>query len=292
MTQGQDTVYLNGDFMPLDEARISPLDRGFLFADGVYEMIPAYGGVLFRLDEHLQRLQRSLDAVRISNPMTDRAWQDMFEELITRNGAGNIGIYLQITRGAATKRDHAFPEADTPATVFAMTSAIAAPPANSPDTTAGVAAISLDDTRWARCDIKSVSLLPNILLRQQAVDQGAQEAIMLRDGFVTEGAASNVFVVLDDIIVTPPKSHLILGGITRDLVLELCEQHGLPWAEREINETELGHASEIWVTSSTREVVPVVTLNRQPVGDGRPGPRWKALARYYVDFKRQLCGAS
>lgn len=288
---GNEIVYLNGDFMPLDEARISPLDRGFLFADGVYEMIPAYAGVLFRLEEHLARLQRSLAEIRIANPMSDAQWQSLFEKLIEKNGSGNLGVYLQITRGATGKRDHAFPPADTAATVFAMTSAIAAPPADSPESTPGVSAVTFDDTRWARCDIKSISLLPNILLRQEAIDKGAQEAIMLRDGFVTEGAASNVFVVLDNTIVTPPKSHLILGGITRDLVLELCQQHGLPWVEREINETELTRASEIWVTSSTREVVPVVTLNRQPVGDGKPGPLWKSLAQHYVNFKRELCGA-
>ena len=289
MTQTE-LVYLNGDFIPLDEARISPLDRGFLFADGVYEMIPAYAGVLFRLPEHLQRLTQSLAGIRITNPMDDAQWEAVLSELIKRNGAGNLAVYLQVTRGAAGKRDHAFPSIDVPPTVFAMTSPIATPPADSPDTTPGVSAITLDDTRWARCDIKSISLLPNILLRQEAVDREAAEAIMLRDGFVTEGAASNVFVILDGVIITPPKSHQILGGITRDLVLELCRDNGLACDEREINETELRNASEIWVTSSTREVVPVVTLNRQQVGDGRPGPLWKTLARHYVDFKRQLCG--
>lgn len=285
-----ETVYLNGEFMAADRARISPMDRGFLFADGIYEMIPAYNGTLFRLDEHLQRLERSLGEVRIGNPHGRGQWQALLRELVQRNGGGNQAVYLQITRGAAHRRDHAFPGADLSPTVFAMCSPVAPPAADTPDTAEGVSAITLDDTRWARCDIKSVSLLPNILLRQQAVESGATEAILLRDGFVTEGSASNVFIVLDGTVTTPPRSHLILGGITRDLIIELCRDHGLPVREREISESELASAEEIWVSSSTKEVVPVVELNRKPVGDGQPGPLWKRLARHYVNFKRRLCG--
>lgn len=285
-----DTVFLNGDFMPANQACISPLDRGFLFADGIYEMIPAYNGTLFRLEEHLERLERSLREIAMKNPHDRQRWQAILEELVQRNGGGNQAVYLQVTRGAAPKRDHAFPADDLSPTVFAMCSPVAPPAADSPDTATGVAAITRDDTRWARCDIKSVSLLPNILLRQQAVENGATETILLRDGFVTEGSASNVFVVTAGTIATPPRSHQILGGITRDLIIELCRYKGLPIEEREVSEKELASADEIWVSSSTKEVVPVVTLDRKPVGDGSPGPVWKELARYYVDFKRRLCG--
>lgn len=283
-------VYLNGNFMAPDQARISPLDRGFLFADGVYEVIPAYNGVLFRFDEHLQRLERSLAEIGIHNPHDPAQWHSLCDSLVAHNGGGNLSVYLQITRGAAQKRDHAFPVPPVTPTVFMMTSPVAVPAADSPDTAQGSLAITLDDIRWARCDIKSISLLPNSLLRQQAVEAGAAEAILLRDGFVTEGSASNVFIVRNGTIFTPPKCHAILGGITRDLVVELCVAEGLPVAEEEISESQLRQAEEIWVTSSTREIVPIIQLNNSPVGSGQPGPVWKTVARHYVNFKRRLCG--
>ena len=283
-------AYLNGQFMPLDEARISPLDRGFLFADGVYEVIPAYGGKLFRLDEHLDRLDASLAAIQLPNPLTRADWTTLFNSLIERNGGGNIYIYLQVTRGAAAKRDHAFPVPPVVPTIFAMTGQIATPAADMPDTTPGVAAITLDDIRWSRCDIKSVALLANVLMRQQAVSEGASEAILIRDGFATEGSASNFFIVSQGVIVTPPKSHLILPGITRDLLVELARKQGMPVTEREVTEAELKSADEVWLSSSTREVVPVTRLNGHLLGDGRPGPIWRQMARHYVDFKRALCG--
>ncbi len=238
-------VYLNGAFMAPEEARISPMDRGFLFADGIYEVIPAFNSVLFRFEEHLQRLERSLREVEIRNPFSSAQWQALCEEL---------------------------------------------PAADSPDTATGGKAITRDDIRWSRCDIKSISLLPNSLLRQQAATSGAMETILLRDGFVTEGSASNVFIVLDGTILTPPKNHAILGGITRDLVVELCARHSLPFAETEITEAQLRQAEEIWITSSTREVVPITQLNEAVVGNGKPGAMWKTLARHYIDFKRRLCG--
>lgn len=285
-----DTVYLNGAFLDSDEARISPLDRGFLFADGIYEVVPVYAGRLFRVNDHLARLERSLNAIQLSNPHDRQQWQSLLQQLVEHNGGGNQALYLQITRGAATGRDHGFPAEPVEPTIFAMSLPVSAPAADAPETATGVAAVTRDDIRWSRCDIKSVSLLPNILLRQQALESGASEAILVRDGFVTEGSASNVFVVTDDGIATPPRSHAILGGITRDLVLELCAEHGFPASEREIPETELGNAREIWLTSSTKEVVPVVRLNGAAVGDGYPGEQWKRLARRYVDFKRHLCG--
>ena len=283
-------VYLNGAFMAPQDAHISPLDRGFLFADGIYEVIPAYNGVLFRFDEHLIRLERSLAETAIDNPYRREEWRKLCEELVARNGGGNLSVYLQVTRGVAAKRDHAFPNPPVQPTVFMMTGSIAVPAADSPDTASGSRAITLDDIRWARCDIKSVSLLPNSLLRQQAVEAGASEAILLRDGFVTEGSASNVFIVKNGTVLTPPKSHAILGGITRDLVVELCLRHHIPLEEREITESQLRQADEIWVTSSTKEIVPVIQLTNSPVGDGVPGPLWKTVARHYVTFKRRLCG--
>ncbi len=276
--------------MPQSEARISPLDRGFLFADGVYEVIPAYQGHPFRLDEHLQRLDGSLSAIALSNPLTREQWRDVLTTLVMRNGGGNLAIYVQVTRGTTQRRDHGFPPVGTPPTLFAMTSPIDPPAAESPDTTTGVGAITLDDIRWVRCDIKSIALLPNILMRQQALTNHAAEAILLRDGFVTEGAASNVFIVRKGQIETPPRSHLILGGVTRDLVIELARNQGLPIEEREIQEAELREADEIWLTSSTREIVPVVTLNGHAVANGKPGPLWKQMARHYVQLKRALCG--
>src|SRR5690554_31340 len=284
------TAYLNGRFLPLEEARISPLDRGFLFADGVYEVIPAYAGKLFRLDEHLQRLESSLSAIEITNPLSRSAWTALFNQLILTNGGGNIYIYLQVTRGAAAKRDHAFPEPALTPTVFAMTGQIATPAADMPDTATGVAAITLDDIRWSRCDIKSVALLANVLLRQQATKEGAAEAILIRNGFATEGSASNFFMVKNGVIMTPPKSHLILPGITRDLVVELAHQHGMAMIEQEVTESALRGADEIWLSSSTKEVVPVVRLNGCSIGAGKPGPLWRQMARHYVDYKRQLCG--
>ncbi|HBP75427.1 MAG TPA: D-amino acid aminotransferase, partial [Alcanivorax sp.] len=271
-------------------ARISPMDRGFLFADGVYEVIPAFNGVLFRLDAHLQRLERSLAEVSIANPHDRAGWRRLCEEMVAANGGGNLSVYLQITRGVADKRDHAFPDPPVAPTVFLTSAPIPVPAADSLHQTRGAAAITLADTRWARCDIKSISLLPNILLRQHAVASGAVEAVLLREGLVTEGAASNVFTVHNGEVSTPPHSARILGGITRDLVVELCREHGIPVVEREIPEARLHDADEIWVSSSTKDVVPITRLNDRPVGDGRPGATWKTLSRHYIQFKRRLCG--
>lgn len=266
------------------------MDRGFLFGDSIYEVIPVYQGVPFRLDEHLNRLQHSLDAISLTEPCSREEWKTMLSELIEHNGGGNLAIYLQISRGVGPKRDHAFPDPVVKPTVFATTSPVEPPAADHPDRAEGVSVITLDDIRWSRCDIKTTALLPNVLLRQQAARQGALEAVLIRDGFATEGAASNLFVVHQGCVLTPPKSHLILPGITRDLVVELCREHDLPVEEREVSEAELREADEVWLTSSTKEVVPVIRLDGHAVGDGRPGPVWKTLARHYVNFKRKLCG--
>ncbi|MGR9052002.1 MAG: D-amino acid aminotransferase [Gammaproteobacteria bacterium] len=273
------TVYLNGDYLPLAEAKVSVLDRGFLFGDGIYEVIPAYGGRLFRIQEHLQRLENSLDNIRLGNPYSREQWIGILQPLLT--GAGDQYIYLQVTRGVAPKRDHAFPE-HIEATVFAMCSPIV-PLAG---LESGVKAITLDDNRWGLCNIKAITLLANILLRQSALDQGSAEAVLVRDGYVTEGAASNIFAVVDGILLTPPKGEEILPGITRDVILELASAHNIPYSENIISVEALRVASEIWLSSSTREIVPVVRLDSQPVGDGKPGPVWREMHRLFQEFKK------
>jgi D-alanine transaminase len=265
----------------VEEARVSVLDRGFLFGDGVYEVIPVYGGRLFRLQAHLDRLDRSLAGIHLANPMSLHAWEALLAELVRRNRAGDLSVYLQVTRGVA-KRDHAFPTG-APPTVVAMASPLPQSPL-----TAGVAAIVARDIRWDLCDIKAITLLPNALLRQRAVEAGAMEAILVRHGFVTEGAASNVFVVEGERVATPPRSAQLLPGITRDLVLELMAAGGIACEERMVTVDELHAASEVWLTSSTREVVPVVRLEGAPVGGGVPGPLWRVVYDLYQDYKRRF----
>ncbi len=278
------TVFLNGKFLPESQAHVSVLDRGFIFGDGIYEVIPVYGGKLFRFTEHLSRLQNSLDAIRITNPLSSAEWEKMLTELIHLNNDGDQSLYLQITRGSA-KRDHAIPENPTP-TVFAMCNELK--PLAAEIISEGVAAITIDDIRWSRCHIKATSLLPNILLRQEALDQGAAEAILIRDGQATEGAASNLFAVIDGIITTPPKGPMLLPGITRDLVLELAKNNGLSCQEKTISLAELQQADEIWLTSSTKEILSVTQLDGQPIKNGKPGPLYQRLLTLYQDYKQTL----
>ncbi len=281
------TVFLNGRYLPLEQAKVSPLDRGFVFGDGIYEVIPSYQGVLFLLDAHLERLRRSLSEIRLPDPMGESGWRGMLEHLLELNPGGDRGIYLQITRGVAP-RDHAFPAA-TEATVFAMVTPIKP---QRPETTAqGVGAILLPDERWGRCDIKAITLLANVLARQTAVEQGAIEAILLRDGRLTEGAASNVFVVHGDVVRTPPLDRGILPGITRRFVLDLLEGHSRPVFEEAILESDLRTADEIWLTSSTKEILAVTRLDGQPVGVGRPGPVWRETLDGYQRAKNDALGA-
>jgi len=278
------TVYLNGEFLPESKAHVSVLDRGFIFGDGIYEVIPAYGGKLFRFNEHMSRLQNSLDAIRIKNPLSTDDWEKILTELIHLNSNGDQSLYLQVTRGSAI-RDHALPENPTP-TVFAMCNELK--PLAEEIINEGVAAITLDDTRWSRCNIKAISLLPNILLRQEALDQGAVEAILIRDDHATEGAASNLFAVISGVITTPPKGPTLLPGITRDLVLELAKNNGLPSQEKSISLNKLQQADEIWLTSSTKEILSVTRLNDKPVAGGQPGPLYQQLLALYQDYKQIL----
>lgn len=276
------TVYLNGDYLPLEQATISPLDRGFIFGDGVYEVIPVYGGRLFRLEEHLLRLDGSLAGIRLAAPHTHAEWTRILTGLVERNHGGDQSVYLQITRGAA-KRDHAFPR-DCPPTVFVMSSPLAPVPAEIRQS--GIAAITLPDIRWQYCHLKTIALLPNILLRQQALDSGAAEAILIRDGEATEGAASNLFIVKDGALLTPPKGPRLLPGITRDLIMELAAQHRVPQREATITADDLAQADEVWLSSSTKEILPVTRLDDRPVGNGRPGPLWQRMIAWYQDYKR------
>lgn len=278
-----ETVYLNGRFLPLAEAAVGVLDRGFLFGDGVYEVLPVYGGTPFYLDRHLARLAQSLEGVRIQNPLSPLQWGEMVGELIGLNGGGNLSVYLQVTRGAA-KRDHAFPPDAVP-TVFAMGSPL--PPRTSGTPLQGMAAITLPDIRWLNCHIKAITLLPNVLMRQQAVEEGAAEAILLRDGMLTEASASNVFVVRDGLVATPPLSRLILPGITRGVVLDLLADQGIGAVQEPVTEAGLRTADEVWVTSSLREIAPVTRLDGAPVGDGRPGPVFEQMDKAFQTLKTQ-----
>ena len=278
-------VYLNGEYLPLDQAKISVLDRGFLFADGVYEVIPAYGGHLLRLDEHMQRLQTNLASIRLENPLEENQWFEILEKLLKENPSEDQSVYLQVTRGVAAVRNHGFPD-ETKPTVFIMVNELK--PVNKQVLKQGVAAITLDDIRWKACNIKSISLLGNILLRQEAHDRNAAEAILVNDGLVTEGAASNLFAVIDGVLVTPPTGPCLLPGITRDLILELAQKHKINAEERIIKDSELDKATEIWLTSSTKEILPVIELDGKPVENGRPGPIWEQMIDIYQAYKAEL----
>jgi D-alanine transaminase len=284
------TVYLNGRFLPLEEAHIPVLDRGFIFGDGVYEVIPVYSRRAFRLAEHLKRLQHSLDGMRLPNPHNEAEWSALINELIARNNGEDQYLYLHITRGVA-KRDHAFPQPPVPPTVFMLSSPLAQPAAAL--LASGVSAVTAEDNRWLRCDIKAISLLPNVLLRQMAVDAGCAETILIRKGndgadFLTEGAASNIFVVKHGTLLAPPKDNLMLPGITYDVVLEIAAAQGIPHQVRRITQAEVIAADELLLTSSTKEVLPVTTLNGQAVGDGKPGPMFSRLHALYQTFKHEV----
>lgn len=277
-------VYLNGEFVPLENAHVSVLDRGFIFGDGVYEVIPVYSRHPFRLQEHLVRFKRSHDAIRLAYPMSDAEWTGLVNDLVARNAGEDQSIYLQVTRGVA-KRDHAFPK-DTAPTVFGMSNPLTTPAREVVES--GVHAITTIDYRWLKCDVKSTSLLGNCLLRQVAADAGAVEVVMFRDDFLTEGSSSNVFIVKDGKILAPPKNNLVLPGITYDVVLELAQANGLPCEVRPVSKHEVLSADEVWVTSSTKEVLAVTTLDERAVGGGKPGPVFKRIHQLYQDFKRTV----
>jgi D-alanine transaminase len=278
-----DIVYLNGKFMPIEEAYVPVLDRGFIFGDGVYEVVPAYSKHPFQLAEHLRRLQYSLDKVRITNPHSDAEWTQLIAEIIKRNNGDDQSVYFQVTRGVA-KRDHAFPKGVTP-TVFMMSNPLVTPSPALVDS--GVACISAEDYRWLNCDIKSVSLLGNCMLRQLSADVDAAETILFRDGRLTEASSSNVFIVRNGVVLTPPKDNLVLPGITYDVVLEIARAREFEVEVCDVTEADVCSAEEIWLTSSTKEVLAVTTLDGKPVGDGRPGPLFRRMHALYQQFKQE-----
>jgi D-alanine transaminase len=274
-------VYLNGEFKPLAEASVNVLDRGFTFGDGVYEVIPVFNRKIFRFDEHLQRLENSLNAIYIENPFNKDDWNTIFTQLIDSLEETNQSIYLQITRGV-TERDHDISLADKP-TVFAMSR-----PIIKKDLSSGIKAITNEDIRWQYCDIKAITLLPSVLLRHKAKEQGAKEAILIRDGYVTEGAASNVFIVKGDTVYTPPKNRHVLPGITRDLVVDIISKNNINLVEEPIELEQLLKADEIWITSSTWEIVPVIELDGKHVGSGSTGDMWQKVNLLYQEYKNDI----
>ncbi len=275
------TVYLNGKFLPLDEAKISVLDRGFIYGDGVYEVVPVYQRQPYRLRPHLIRLQHSLDGIRLANPHREAEWEAIIHNLIAMQPFDDQGVYLQVTRGAA-KRDHAFPPDAIP-TVFLMSNPL--PVLSRGQIEGGVAVVTAADERWLHCDLKTISLLGNVLARQFAVDRDAVETVMFRDGHLTEASASNVLIVKGGTIFAPPKDNLILPGITYDAALELARQGGLPFAIRPVTKEEALSADEMWLSSSTKEVLAVSTLDGRPFGSGKPGPVYRRMYALFQESK-------
>ena len=283
--------YLDGDFVPLAEARVSVLDRGFLFGDGVYEVVPVYGCRLFRFDEHMSRLGRSLDKLRIPAPFDREGWLSRIRRLVQAlhedGGADDQVVYIQVTRGVAP-RDHVMPQGLSP-TVFMMANPMKAPSAEQRHH--GVACVTARDFRWERGDIKSVSLLGNVLARQISADAGAVETIMFRDGFLTEAAASNVWIVHEGALLGPPKSERVLEGIRYELLRELCEEAGIAYNLRPISEADVRSADEVLLSSATKEVLAVTRIDHEPVGHGslrgKPGPVYARLHEAYQRAKRE-----
>jgi len=273
MNDAAPIVYLNGSFVPLPDARVSVLDRGFIFGDGVYELVPVYAREPFRLPHHLARLQRSLDGIGLPNPHTNGEWEAILRDLVARQPFADQGVYFQVTRGVA-KRDHTFPQG-VPPTVFMMSNPLASPTREQVER--GVAVVTAEDNRWHRCDLKTISLLGNVLMRQFAAERGAVETVMFRDGFLTEASASNVLVVIGGTIVVPPKDNLILPGITYDAAVEFAGEAGVPVVTRPVPKDEALAADEMWLTSSTKEVLAVTTVDGKPFAGGTPGPVFRRI---------------
>ncbi|ALD93552.1 D-amino acid aminotransferase [Cupriavidus gilardii] len=274
-------VYLNGELTPLSEARIPVLDRGFIFGDGVYEVIPVYAGKPFRAAQHLARLSRSLDAIGIPNPHDETQWSALIARVMQANPMPDQMIYIQVTRGVA-KRMHAFPKEVTP-TVFIMANPMSLPPAAA--TERGVACVTMEDKRWLHCQIKSTSLLGNVLAAQNAAEHGVTEAIQFRDGMLTEASASNVWVVKDGTVSAPPKDNLILEGIRYGLIEELCARFEIPLVSRPVTRDEVFAADEVLLSSASKEILPVVTIDGKTIGSGTPGPVFKRLYAAYQQAK-------
>jgi len=273
MNASDPIVYLNGKFVPLSGAQVSVLDRGFIYGDGVYELVPVYHRQPFRMTPHLKRLQRSLDGIQLANPHTEAQWAALIAELVAKTPHDHQGVYFQVTRGVA-KRDHTFPK-DVPPTVFMMSNLLATPSAAQVE--GGVAVVTAEDNRWHRCDLKTISLVGNVLMRQLAADHDAIETVMFRDGFLTEASASNVLIVKDGTIIVPPKDNLILPGITFDATIEFAQQAGIPLLMRPISKAEALAADELWLSSSTKEVLAITAVDGKPFRGGKPGPVFRKM---------------
>lgn len=281
-------AYLNGQFLPIEQAKVPALDRGFLFGDGVYEVVPVYAGKLFRFKQHIVRLENSLRGISLPMEQSLQDWANICHQLIERNQLNNASIYLQITRGVYTERNHDFPANPKP-TIFAMISALPeVQPQPSDKDLRGVSVITAEDIRWQRCDIKAITLLANCMLKQQALECGASDTILVRGGVAYETTSSNLFIVRDGVIITPPLSEHLLPGITRDFVLWLAEKHGILTEQRLIPEHELLQADEVWLTSSTKEIRPVTRVNDVIIGIGTAGPVWRQMYDHYQQLKAQL----
>ena len=279
-------AHFNGKLAPLDQISISPLDRGFIFGDGIYEVIPVYEGVMLRAREHFERLQRSCDEIRLQNPHTTDEWIRMSQELLEHH-PGNQSIYIQVTRGAPQNRDHVMPKGLKP-TVFMM--CYPRTPPSREQVENGVACVTHRDFRWEKCNIKSTSLLGNVLARQISADHGALETVMFRDGFLTEASGSNVWVVHEGAVLGPPKSEHVLEGIRYELIRELCDECGIAFNLRPIPEADVLSADELMLSSATKEVLPVTTLDGEAVGHGalrgKPGPVYARLYEAYQGAKK------
>jgi D-alanine transaminase len=281
MSEADPIVYLNGEYLPVSQAQVSVLDRGFIYGDGVYEVVPVYAREPFRLPHHLARLQRSLDGVRMANPHTDAHWEAVIREVVARQPFEDQGVYFQVTRGVA-KRDHSFPKG-VPPTVFMMSNPLPLPSREQVEN--GVAVVTADDNRWHRCDLKTISLLGNVLMRQLATDESAAETVMFRDGYLTEASASNVLLVIGGSIVAPPKDNHILPGITYDATMEFAREAGIPLEVRPVPKAEALAADEMWLSSSTKEVLAITTVDGRPFGGGKPGPVFRKMWAYFQTRK-------
>ena len=284
MAEAEQIVYLNGKFLPIGEAQVSVLDRGFIYGDGVYELVPVYAREPFRLPHHLARLARSLDGVGMANPHTNAQWEAIIRDLVARQPFDDQGVYFQVTRGVA-KRDHSFPKG-VPPTVFMMSNPLPIPTREQVDN--GVAVVTADDNRWHRCDLKTISLLGNVLMRQLATDRGAVETVMFRDGFLTEASASNVLIVKDGTIVVPPKDNHILPGITYDATMEFARDADVPLVVRPVSREEALSADEMWLSSSTKEVLAITTVDGKPFAGGKPGPVFRKLWEVFQSKKPKV----
>jgi D-alanine transaminase len=277
-------AYFNGQFLPLDKISISPLDRGFIFGDGVYEVIPVYEGVPLRGREHFERFQRSMNEIQLVNPHTVDEWMGLVHKLLEHH-PGNQSVYIHVTRGVPPKRDHVIPKGLKP-TVFMMSNPLPTPSKEAVDN--GVACVTARDFRWEKCHIKAVSLLPAVLARQISADVGATETIMFREGFLTEASSSNVFIVKNGVVAGAPQNNMILLGITYELLEKLSSEGSLKLEIRPITEAEVRAADEIWLSSSTKEVLAVTTLDGKPVGSGKPGPVFRRMHALFQEHKASL----